>query len=58
MGYLLLQDANRSDEFLNSCKRIIALGQAEIAKSMIYVSDFSEEDISLYSEIYRELTIN
>lgn len=58
MGYLLLQDSNRSDEFLNSCKRIISMGQAEIAKSMIYVDNFSEEDLSSYSGIYNELTIN
>jgi hypothetical protein len=32
MGYLLLQDTCRDNRFLDSCRRIIRLGRAEMAK--------------------------
>ena len=32
MGYLLLLDSERDNRFLDSCRRIICLGRAEMAK--------------------------
>ena len=32
MGYLLLQDTQRDSRYLDSCRRIIRIGRAEMAK--------------------------
>ena len=54
MSHLLLQDCNRSMEsgncnFMNSCKIMIALGEAEIAKILTFVENFKEEDLQMYN---------
>ena len=60
MCHLLLQDSNRVNKttsqqdnelsrLCDSCKIIIALGEAEIAKILTFVENFKEEDLSLYN---------
>ena len=38
MGYLLLLDSERDRRYLDSCRRIIQIGRAEMAKHMCEVS--------------------
>ena len=59
MSHLLLQDVNRilesqnlinlETQFMNSCKIMIALGEAEIAKILTFVENFKEEDLRMYN---------
>ena len=59
MSHLLLQDVNRISEtqnlrnletqFMKSCKIMIALGEAEIAKILTFVENFKEEDLRMYN---------
>ena len=48
MGYLLLQDANRCERFQRSCEVMIGIGQAEIAKNLAYVTNFTSDMLSEY----------
>jgi alkylation response protein AidB-like acyl-CoA dehydrogenase len=50
MGYLLLQDANRCERYLRSCEIMIGIGQAEIAKNLTYVKNFTPEMLSEYKK--------
>jgi hypothetical protein len=34
---------------MNSCKIMIALGEAEIAKILTFVENFKEEDLRMYN---------
>lgn len=43
MGHLLLQDANRCDKFIPSCKQIIAFGKAQLAKSIAMAEEFIDK---------------
>ena len=59
MSHLLLQDVNRilesqnlrnlETQLMNSCKIMIALGEAEIAKILTFVENFKEEDLRMYN---------
>ena len=49
MSHLLLQDANRCNDFEKSCKLIISSAEAEIAKILTFVENFKEEDLALYN---------
>jgi len=60
MCHLLLQDSNRVIEatdqqdnelkrLYNSCKIMVALGEAEITKILTFVENFKEEDLSMYN---------
>ena len=53
MSHLLLQDVNRLGQsetwkLHESCKIMVALGEAEIAKILTFVENVKEEDLALY----------
>lgn len=49
MCHLLLQDANRCDNFTRSCKIMVSISESEIAKILTFVENFKEEDLQLYN---------
>ncbi len=48
MGYLLLADAERDGKYLNSCKLMIQTGKCEIAKSLEFIRNYSEDTLLSY----------
>ena len=48
MGYLLLLDANRSEEFTRSAEVYIKLGEAEVAKHADFINNFVPAQVELY----------
>ncbi len=58
MGYLLLQDANRCERFQRSCEVMIGIGQAEIAKNLAYVTNFTSDVLSEYRKTAEKVCCN
>ena len=48
MGYLLLSDANRNDEFVHSAEVYNKLAQAEVAKHADFIANFKPEQQEIY----------
>lgn len=48
MGYLLLQDANRTESFSRSAEIYNKVAQAEVAKHVDFIRNFSPEQVALY----------
>ncbi|MDE6324513.1 MAG: acyl-CoA dehydrogenase family protein [Paramuribaculum sp.] len=48
MGYLLLIDASRSDEFTRSAEVYVKLGEAEVAKHADFINNFTPAQVELY----------
>ena len=48
MGYLLLQDANRTESFSRSAEIYNRVAQAEVAKHADFIDSFSPENVALY----------
>ena len=50
LGYLLLQDANNDDSFLNSAEVYINYGESEVCKINDYISNFKPENLNAYRQ--------
>ena len=48
LGYLLLQNANTDDSFLNSAEVYINYGESEVCKIKEYISNFKPESLNAY----------
>lgn len=48
MGYLLLLDAQRNDEFAKTAAVYIKMGQADVAKHIDYINNFTIDQLDLY----------
>ncbi len=54
MGYLLLHDSLRSDDYIDSAKIMIKIGRASITEKMSFIKNFKEEDLAIYKNEYFE----
>ena len=50
LGYLLLQDANNDESFLNSAEVYINYGESEVCKICEYITKFKPESLSVYRQ--------
>ncbi|MDR1706493.1 MAG: acyl-CoA dehydrogenase family protein [Prevotella sp.] len=48
LGYLLLQDANKNENFRRSAEVYVSYGQAEVNKMHSYVMNFDREDLGYF----------
>lgn len=48
MGYLLLNDANRNEEFVHSAEVYNKLAQTEVAKHADFIANFQPEQVEMY----------
>lgn len=50
MSYLLLQDATRNEEFVNSAEVYVKMAQAEVAKHVEFINNFTPEQVVAYQQ--------
>ncbi len=50
MGYLLLTDSMRSDDYVDSAKIMIKIGRASVEERYFYIKNFNIDDIAMYKK--------
>jgi alkylation response protein AidB-like acyl-CoA dehydrogenase len=55
MGYLLINDTMRSDDYMDSAKVMIKIGRASVEERAHFIRNFNVEDLAAYKNAYFEI---
>lgn len=55
MGYLLINDTMRSDDYMDSAKVMIKIGRSSVEERAYFIRNFNVEDLAAYKNAYFEV---